>query len=725
MKNKSQLAKLLATENIEVQENAVKTASFDVKNRILTVPIFKEEHKSKHVYDMLVGHEVAHALHTPTDSWESMGIRKQEFRSFVNVIEDARIDKLIQKKYPGLVNDYLKGFDKMYKDNFFGTNKKDVMTYALIDKINLYYKSSKRLNFNFTKKENYFVKAVDDCKSFDDVLKLAEDILGHCKEELKKNPVIKKTYVPIIKKKEGEDKKDDNSSTSMPGNDEDKKDNNESKDKLQEWLDKKDQEENPSPKPKDNNDNKDDSKDDKNGEVGNDGAGGEPAPVLRSVTNEQYDTAIKGITDDKSRDRSYCELPKVNLKKLIVPWDKLIRDVMVYDHKNHNTDYDRENLNKAKIKTQQFIKESSNVVNYLVKEFEMKKNAKLYARQSQDKTGVIDPLKLHSYKFAEDIFKKITTVPNQKNHGMILLLDWSGSMQKHLLPTVEQLLNLTLFCKKINIPFSVYAFMNNHDSYHRKDRYENSGFSVTPKSLLPDASTKLVHLFSHKQSKVDYMRVAQIIHRAALYFNSHYNWRSPETDKVPSMPSEYYLSSTPLNESLIAMDHIIKKFKNDYRTDKVALVTLTDGASNSMHKHNPGEIWLKLNNKYINADSYWGDKNDLTSVMLRYLKRKYDLQTIGFYLVSKYRELRYQIRVPYEKEILARKMFSKDKFIADYSTSYDVYFYVNSGTRVSNKVMDDSIDTTNKRILKKMFMSGMKKRINSRVLLQNFIKRIA
>ena len=98
MKNKSQLAKLLATENIEVQENQVQTASFDVKNRILTVPIFKEEHKSKHVYDMLVGHEVAHALHTPSDSWEDMGNRSKEFRSFVNVIEDARIDKLIQKK---------------------------------------------------------------------------------------------------------------------------------------------------------------------------------------------------------------------------------------------------------------------------------------------------------------------------------------------------------------------------------------------------------------------------------------------------------------------------------------------------------------------------------------------------------------------------------------------------------------------------------------------------
>ena len=213
---KSQLAKLLATENIEVQENAVKTASFDVKNRILTIPILKKEHRSKHVYDMLVGHEVSHALHTPSKSWGDMKDRSNEFKSFVNVLEDVRIDKLIQKKYPGLTKDYLLGFKKMYKDNFFGTKGKDLSTYALIDKINLYFKSSKTLNFNFNKKENYFVDLVNKCKTFKDVLKLAEEILGHCKEEIKKSSVLKKVYAAAKKDgdKEGDDKQDSNDSNS-------------------------------------------------------------------------------------------------------------------------------------------------------------------------------------------------------------------------------------------------------------------------------------------------------------------------------------------------------------------------------------------------------------------------------------------------------------------------------------------------------------------------------
>ena len=124
--------------------------------------------------------------------------------------------------------------------------------------------------------------------------------------------------------------------------------------------------------------------------IGANGAGGEgTATELRSLTNDDMDSAVKGITDTEARTRDYCEMPKVNLKKLIIPYSKFIKDIMVYDNKHHNTEYDRGQINKAKIRTQKFMRESSNVVNFLVKEFEMKKNAKLYARASQDKTGIL------------------------------------------------------------------------------------------------------------------------------------------------------------------------------------------------------------------------------------------------------------------------------------------------------------------------------------------------
>ena len=105
---KSQLAKLIATENIEVQHNNVKTASFDTLNRILTLPTFKEQ--SGDVYDMLIAHECSHALWTPADGWKSIA-SDNSLRSYVNVLEDCRIDKKIQKRYPGVVKNYINGFD--------------------------------------------------------------------------------------------------------------------------------------------------------------------------------------------------------------------------------------------------------------------------------------------------------------------------------------------------------------------------------------------------------------------------------------------------------------------------------------------------------------------------------------------------------------------------------------------------------------------------------------
>jgi len=66
---KSQLAKLLATEDILVENRNIETAQFDVENRILTLPMWKRASES--VYDMLVGHEVGHALYTPNEwGWE-------------------------------------------------------------------------------------------------------------------------------------------------------------------------------------------------------------------------------------------------------------------------------------------------------------------------------------------------------------------------------------------------------------------------------------------------------------------------------------------------------------------------------------------------------------------------------------------------------------------------------------------------------------------------------
>ena len=102
---KSYLAKLLATENISVEHKKVQTAYFDVKSRLLVLPIWK--HMNDDITDLLISHEVGHALFTPQSGWEKSVIEK-DTKSFLNVIEDARIEKLIKRKYPVYHNHLLK-----------------------------------------------------------------------------------------------------------------------------------------------------------------------------------------------------------------------------------------------------------------------------------------------------------------------------------------------------------------------------------------------------------------------------------------------------------------------------------------------------------------------------------------------------------------------------------------------------------------------------------------
>ena len=116
-------------------------------------------------------------------------------------------------------------------------------------------------------------------------------------------------------------------------------------------------------------------------------------------------------------------------------------------------------------------------MNYLVKEFECRKSADSYARATTSRTGVLDCSNLHTYRYNEDLFKKVTTFADGKNHGLIFILDWSGSMQYVLEDTIKQLFNLIWFCRKVNIPFDVYAFTSEYP-YVVHD--ENTGQQYCP-----------------------------------------------------------------------------------------------------------------------------------------------------------------------------------------------------------------------------------------------------
>ena len=145
---KSQLAKLLATEDIIVEHKHVQTASFNVDSRVLVLPLW--EKASNDVYDMLVGHEVGHALFTPNEwDWLNEGIPA----GVVNVVEDARIEKLMKRKYAGISKSFFAGYKELHNDNFFDINLDTVDQMNLADRANLHFKLGTFIHFNFTPAE--------------------------------------------------------------------------------------------------------------------------------------------------------------------------------------------------------------------------------------------------------------------------------------------------------------------------------------------------------------------------------------------------------------------------------------------------------------------------------------------------------------------------------------------------------------------------------------------
>jgi hypothetical protein len=392
---------------------------------------------------------------------------------------------------------------------------------------------------------------------------------------------------------------------------------------------------------------------------------------------------------------------------------------------------------------------------YLVKEFEMKKAATAYRRATVDKTGVIDPLKLKNYKFSDDIFKRLTILPNSKNHGMIILLDWSGSMCDIITKTVHQLCNLVWFCQKINIPFEVYLFKDLSDK--NKDKIET--FKKKNGDMFPDKAL-LVNVASHKLKKTVLHESLQYLYQMAFYFNRGYysNFDTTHQGYVIPISQEYHLTSTPLNEALVMCNKLIPLFQSKYKVEKLSFITLTDGEANSemadydFNTNNPNnkrlhgyraQTIIKEGNKRYTTDfsklhRISGSRMSLTASLLKMMKDKYNITTIGFYLSKRTNKNSFEQFVPasiYEKGNYAgvnpnfekqRKQFLKDKVIEISQPGYDSYYVVNAKDMdIENYTLGNIAANESTSNIKKMFSKSMKNRIYSRVLLNKFIEKIA
>ena len=178
MKNKSTIARLLAEEDIHVVNKAMDTAYFNIKKRELGLPIWKDE-ISKDEEELMVCHEIGHALWTSMDMIDKSAERKLN-HSFVNILEDARIEKFVKRKYPGSVNLFKKGYTALAARDFFGIGDEGVESCNLIDRINLYFKMMPGVEFSDV--EKVFVDRAEKLETENEVLDLAEDLYKFMEE---------------------------------------------------------------------------------------------------------------------------------------------------------------------------------------------------------------------------------------------------------------------------------------------------------------------------------------------------------------------------------------------------------------------------------------------------------------------------------------------------------------------------------------------------------------
>lgn len=724
---KETLAKLMATENILVEHANIPTAGFDLVNRRLLLPNWKNI--SDDVYTLLISHEVGHALFTPKEEWEHEILKTKDYslKQVVNVVEDVRIEKLIQHKYPGTVRAFKSGYDELEKANLFGTKNRDINSYGLVDRLNLHFKIG---HFGYAKvpfsdAERPWLDRIASCKSFADVLKVATEL----KQYVDENPESQGQESGDQQEESGEFSPSDMASDSS----------GETRDMQQQSVSakssgssEKDGDNQSMGNPQQGNNHESSSANGADGETGQSSSSEKPI----SETQKHFDSAVQNLVDKSVLDTKYANLPDLELDKLVVP-HKMVHDQISSFYSNYySTMYA-----SAQTQVEQFKNTNKNLVNQLANLFEMKKKAKMDVKALTSRTGKLDMNRIHSYRYSDDVFKKLTTIPQGKSHGLVMFIDMSSSMHENMAGTFEQLLNLVLFCRRVSIPFDVYGFT---DAYSA--RRGLAPHPVKPGCLFFEPNFCLRQYFSSKMTGVEFNRALQNIICMMKYYSGQL---------MTGVPSEEILNTTPLVPAILTAIPLVKNFRREYNLDIVNTIFLTDGEdTHGLLYHNTNG-----DSKYFNSDRYgyrrsvercylrdtktckqW-EINDSTRDVLNILKESAGVKTIGFHIIRKrdiaHSVCRYVKNNQEEQKHLDN--FKNHKFVElNCMPGYDAYYLIPSGTNltVSDDEFETNVDTTidwndqkqAKKAMKavqKSFTNFMKQKVTSRILLNRFIEHIS
>jgi hypothetical protein len=752
---KSGLAKLLATENLTIQHQKISTAAFDPKNRVLYCPIWED--MSGDLYDLLMGHEVGHALDTPADGWHdavhSMG---RNYKGFLNVVEDARIEKRQKRRYPGLRSSFIKGYDELMKRDFFGVSSRDVNTMTFIDRLNLFTKSGYTKEIAFTKDELVMIEKVKACETWEDVLLVTGEVWEYSKEEQQQNQLPEEYDY----QSKGSDIGDDSESGQGDGDTEtdgEGEDSGKSKSKL------------------DDDGEETDGGADGNGDEDEDGDGDELTDIINRSkesqgTDEDFEPTCE--TDDnfrrnesslvaaRAREYVYVNIPTPNLNRIVTP-AKRVQELLTEAFTGQVGDVAY--ASGANELYNEFRKKNERYISLLAKEFEMRKAASKFAKAKVSESGDIDVNKIYKYQIDDNIFKKIMRVPKGKSHGMMLLLDKSGSMAGNLAASYEQILILALFCRKVNIPFTAYGFGNARglrdlDYPNEKDGdFDDRGnyklghssgcFSDNVKEMRC-SEVYLREMINSKMSNAEFSKsVKNILCLMDAWAHRH---GAPGRFYRPQCDS---LSNTPMTEALIAMQPIIKEFRrvnnldivnttivHDGDADDIIWSVAPDGDKSTYFSTTQQNVFLVDKKSKVQVNLSAGE-DDVRRGICEWLQKTTGTKIVGFYLTpmtsakaalkrrlftTELNAIRHEYHQANEMISKYMKQLKKEKYLESKNEGYDSFYILPAGNDLS--VDDESFEVNGKATtatLTKAFMKFNKSRQINRVLVSRFITQIA
>lgn len=727
--SKSQLGKLLAAENIRIEHRQVSGPSFDVKNRVLVLPIWKD--MSSDLYDLMIGHEVGHALYTPAAGWvEEAKEKGGNFKAFLNLVEDARIEKLMKRRFPGLRKPMYNGYTELVDRNFFGVPMEEMKYFSFIDRLNVHFKLGPRANVSFNEKEQDLIDRIENCETWDQVMNLSRELYDMAADEKSELEDLFDDLLDMLENMDGE-MGDGASSEGMESSESYNEATSEQKQKMKDLVQRlRDA----------GKDNLADALEKGSQQTLNNLRDWLENTDPSSITDEAFKQKEMSLIDEKALPITYVKWPTINPKDWVIP-HHITHAIMNFDEgmeQSRHTIYS------------EFMSVNKRYISYLVKEFELRRNATQLAKAKVSKTGKLDVDKVWKYKLSEDLFLQSTTIPKGKNHGMLMAVDLSSSMTDNIAGTIEQVVSLALFCRKVNIPFDVYGFVDNYnwrteialagitkDLQGRNDAKEGN-------MALTNEAFRLTQLLTHTMKLSEFNRAVQNLLMLAHVYNrtaGYYYYSSPSQFRIPSNMA---LGGTPLNETVIVLAEIAKQFKKATRVEVLNTIILTDGeASYGLGAIHEGKMeGMMYGTRYVmeygQEQVAIRNKYRMTDSLLEMYKKITGSRMIGIYLMAG-NNYKSQIHRKMSNETPDYNMgkfedqyrdeFHKHKFFGLKTPGYDVYYMVPGKELVIKDVtMNDVVkkkDNVTKTNLYNAFKKMQNTKMISRVFLNQFIQHVS